>query len=453
MLSTRPSRRRLAKAAIAGLVLAAAVSTTPAGAASLDTDTGARATPDRVLYWNNAILDAFRKVGGTPGPLTRGGAIMNIAIYDAVNSISTVGKPYLTKDASAAGRYGAVDSAVDHAAYTALKSSFPTVDFTQAFNTARALPDRGTAAERQLGSQLGVKTANAIIAHRTNDGSVNTTPYVVTTGPGHWIPAPNKPVGAPNWGKVKPFALTSGSQLRPAKPAGFTTPEQMLKSPEYAAQVNEVKAVGGKNSTVRTADQTQIAHYWANDVDGTYKPVGQQYDHTIAIYKKYRPYGGSFDSAKLFAKLSVSLADAAIAIWDSKFDTDWDLWRPQHAINFADQVPNPDLTADPAWQPLESDLAGNSFSPNFPTYVSGHSGIAAAWAGALKNHFGRDDLAFSAGTDDPFAQGVTRSFPSFSAAAKEKADSRKYIGVHFEWDNAAALTLGYQVASKATARF
>ncbi|MEU2119870.1 hypothetical protein ABZ567_30490 [Streptomyces sp. NPDC016459] len=452
MLSIRPSRRS-AKAAIAGLVLAAAVSTTPANAASLDTGTEAGSTPDRVLYWNNAILDAFRQVGGTPGPLTRGGAMMNLAIYDAVNSISTIGKPYLTKDASAASQHGAIDSAVDYAAYTALKNAFPNVDFTAAFNTARALPDRGTAAQRQLGSQLGIKTANAIITNRTNDGSTNTTPYVATVGPGHWIPAPNKPVGGANWGKVKPFALTTGSELRPAKPAGFTTPEQMLKSPEYAAQVNEIKAIGGKNSTVRTPEQTQIAHYWANDVDGTYKPVGQQYDHTIAIYKKHRPYGTSYDSAKLFAKLSVSLADAAIAIWDSKFNTDWDLWRPEHAINFADQVPNPNLVADPTWKPLESDAAGNSFSPNFPTYLSGHSGIAAAWAGAVKNHFGRDDLTFTAGTDDPYAKGVTRTFTSFTAAAQEKADSRKYIGVHFEWDNTAALTLGYQVANKAAARF
>ncbi|MEV4949009.1 hypothetical protein [Streptomyces sp. NPDC053755] len=453
MHSTRPSRR-LAKTAAAGLVLAAALATTPAGAASLDTDTpDARSTPDRVLYWNNAILDAFRKVGGTPGPLTRGGAMMNIAIYDAVNSINTIGKPYLTKDTTAAGKYGALDSAVDHAAYTALKNAFPSVDFTTAYNNARALPDRGTPADRQYGQQLGTKTAQAIIAHRTGDGSTDTTPYTPTTGPGHWIPAPGKPVGAPNWGNVKPFALTSGSELRPAKPAGFTTPQDMLKSPQYAAQVNEIKAIGGKNSTQRTPEQTQIAHYWANDVDGTYKPVGQQYDHTIAIYKKYRPYGQSYDSAKLFTKMSVSLADAAIAIWDSKFNTDWDLWRPQHAINHADQVPNPDLTADPTWQPLEKDTTGNSFSPNFPTYVSGHSGIAAAWAGALKNHFGRDDLTFTAGTDDPYAKGITRTFTSLTAAAQEKADSRKYIGVHLDWDNTTALTLGYNVATKTTTRF
>ncbi|MEU8544855.1 hypothetical protein AB0C52_33465 [Streptomyces sp. NPDC048717] len=450
MLSIRSSRR-IAVAAAGLALITAAVGATPAGAQSLDTTTPT--TPDRVLYWNNAILDAFRQVGGTPGPLTRGGAMMNLAIYDAVNSIQTIGTPYVTKDATAAGKVGSVDAAVDYAAYTALKNAFPSVDFTAAFNAARALPDRGNAAEQQAGSQLGIETANAIIANRTGDGSANTAPYIAVNAPGHWIPAAGKPVGNPNWGSVKPFALTSGNEFRPAKPYGFTTPQQMLASPEYAAQVNEIKAIGGKNSTVRTADQTQQAHFWANDVDGTYKPVGQQYDHTLAIFKQYRPNGGTFASSKLFTQMSVSLADAAIAIWDSKFNSDWDLWRPQHAINFADQVYNKDLTADPSWQPLESDLAGNSFSPNFPTYVSGHSGIAAAWAGVLKNYFGRDDLSFTGGTDDPYAKNVTRTFPSFTAAAKEKADSRKYIGVHFEWDNAAALDLGYKVANKANARF
>ncbi len=70
----------------------------------------------------------------------------------------------------------------------------------------------------------------------------------------------------------------------------------------------------------------------------------------------------------------------------------------------------------------------------------------------MKHYFGTDNLSFTAGTDDPHAQGVTRSFTSLSQAAKEKADSRKYIGVHFEWDNAAALTLGYKVSNEVAGR-
>ncbi len=176
--------------------------------------------------------------------------------------------------------------------------------------------------------------------------------------------------------------------------------------------------------------------------------MGQQFDHTAVIFKKYRPNGSSFESAKLFGLTSAALADAAIAIWDSKFESDWDVWRPTDAIRRAGEVPNPDLVADPNWEPQEQDVNGVSFSPNFPTYVSGHSGVGAAWAGIVKHYFGTDNLSFTAGTDDPHAQGVTRSFTSLSQAAKEKADSRKYIGVHFEWDNAAALTLGYKVSNE-----
>ncbi|WP_405456648.1 vanadium-dependent haloperoxidase [Streptomyces sp. NBC_00101] len=454
MLRSVHQGRTSLRTAVVGLALAGVATLAPATSAVAEDPTApasARGTQDHVLYWNNALLDVFRKTGGTPGPLTRGGAIMDLSIYDAVNSIRTIGKPYLTKDTSAAGAYGALNSAIDHAAYTALRGAFPNypqADLDAKLAAAKALPDFGNATDRARGEKLGTNTATALLAVRANDGSADTTPYVATLAPGHWQPAPGKPAGAPNWGKVKPFALASGSQFRPGPIGGFTSPEALLQSPEYAAQVNEIKRIGGKNSPNRTADQTKLAHFWANDLDGTYKPVGQQYDHTATIFRKYRPYGSSFESAKLFGLTSAALADAAIAIWDSKYGTDWDVWRPTDAITRAGEVPNPGIVADPAWQPEEQDIAGNSFSPNFPTYVSGHSGVGAAWAGILKDYFGTDNLSFTGGTDDPLAKGVTRTFTSLSAAAKERADSRKYIGVHFEWDNAAALNLGYKVADE-----
>lgn len=454
MLRSVHQRKTTFRVAVAGLAFAGVAALAPAAPAAATTVTHtipetSRGSNDHVLYWNNALLDVFRHTGGTPGPLTRGGAIMDLAIYDVVNSIRTIGKPYLVKDTSAAGSYGALNTAIDHAAYSTLRTSFPNypvADLDAKLAAALALPDVGNAAQREQGRRLGVKIAKAHLANRANDGSADTTPYVATNAPGHWTPAPGKPAGGPNWGKVKPFAISSGSKFRPGPIGGFTTPQALLQSPEYAAQVNEIKSIGAKNSTTRTADQTQLAHYWANDIDGTYKPVGQQYDHTAVIFKKYRPNGSSFESAKLFGLTSAALADAAIAIWDSKYETSWDVWRPADAIRRAGEVPNPNLVADPNWEPQEQDAAGNSFSPNFPTYVSGHSGVGAAWAGIVKHYFGTDNLSFTAGTDDPHAQGVTRSFTSLSQAAKEKADSRKYIGVHFEWDNAAALTLGYKVS-------
>ncbi|MFJ3295641.1 vanadium-dependent haloperoxidase [Streptomyces bacillaris] len=456
MLRSVHQRTTTFRVAVAGLAFAGVATLAPAAPAAATSVTNtipetSRGSKDHVLYWNNALLDVFRHTGGTPGPLTRGGAIMDLAIYDVVNSIRTIGKPYLVKDTSAAGAYGALNTAIDHAAYSTLRTAFPNypvADLDAKLAAALALPDIGNAAQREQGRRLGVKIAKAHLVNRANDGSADTTPYVATNAPGHWTPAPGKPVGGPNWGKVKPFAISSGSKFRPGNIGGFATPQALLQSPEYAAQVNEIKSIGAKNSTTRTADQTQLAHYWANDVDGTYKPVGQQFDHTAVIFKKYRPNGSSFESAKLFGLTSAALADAAIAIWDSKFESDWDVWRPTDAIRRAGEVPNPDLVADPNWEPQEQDVNGVSFSPNFPTYVSGHSGVGAAWAGIVKHYFGTDNLSFTAGTDDPHAQGVTRSFTSLSQAAKEKADSRKYIGVHFEWDNAAALTLGYKVSNE-----
>lgn len=130
--------------------------------------------------------------------------------------------------------YGALNSAIDHAAYTALRGAFPNypqADLDAKLAAAKALPDFGNATDRARGEKLGTNTATALLAVRANDGSADTTPYVATLAPGHWQPAPGKPAGAPNWGKVKPFALASGSQFRPGPIGGFTSPRPSCRAP------------------------------------------------------------------------------------------------------------------------------------------------------------------------------------------------------------------------------
>ncbi|MFE1785234.1 vanadium-dependent haloperoxidase [Streptomyces sp. NPDC059506] len=443
-MSRSIARRTAVKTLAVGLAVGALATVAPAGAAAEESRPPQQRV-DRVYYWNDVLLDAYREFGGTPGPLTRGGAMLNTAMYDVANSIYGTGKPYLTKAPEAYKAYGSLNSGLDYAAHRTLTNAFPGVNFDDELATALALPDGGNTTDRSFGKYLGTKVANAIIAARTNDGSADTTPYVGTDAPGYWRPTtPGASAGGANWGKVKPWSLQSGSQFRPGVPLGFSSMQDLLASDEYAAQVNEIKAIGGATSTTRTADQTQIARFWANDVDGTYKPVGQQYEHTMIIQKKLRPTAGSYENSKLMALMSITLADAAIAVWESKYHTN--LWRPETAIKLGDTDYTDKTVADPDWKPLSSTPAGVHFSPSFPTYASGHSGIAGAWAGLLQNYYGRDDISFTGTTDDPQAVGVTRSFASLSAAAQEKADSRMYAGVHFRMDNDVALTQGYQVA-------
>src|SRR5262249_61118790 len=121
------------------------------------------------------------------------------------------------------------------------------------------------------GNPAGQLAAQQMINARNNDGSNNNTPYTPGTEPGAWRPTGSNgcnPV-TPNWGLVRPFALTSGSQFLPPRPGGFSTYPDLLQSSLYATQVNEVKQLGRFDSATRTPEQTTIALFWSNDVDGT----------------------------------------------------------------------------------------------------------------------------------------------------------------------------------------
>jgi len=231
---------------------------------------------------------------------------------------------------------------------------------------------------------------------------------------------------------VRPFAMEHGSQFRPPRPGGFDSKVEMLRSPEYAAQFNEVKLLGRRVSPTRTPEQTKIAFFWANDLDQTYKPPGQLFEITRIVAEQR---GLSvLENARLFALVALAMAAAAVVAWDAKYARNIDLWRPEAAIREAGQDHNPATVADPTWVPLSHDRAGVSFSPSFPAYVSGHATFGAAHAAIMRRYFGTDNVTFTATTDDPHAMGVTRTFNSFTAAALENARSRVYLGVHFQWD-------------------
>ncbi|GAA3158808.1 hypothetical protein GCM10010466_56970 [Planomonospora alba] len=402
------------------------------------------------LYWTRVLTDAYKKVGGAPGPLSRAGAMMHGAVYDAVNSIWGQSRPYLVDVQAGRQRYGAVTTAIDYAAYTVLTEVWPDrgPEFAQALADAATLSDPPSEQDRALGESIGVQAARAMINARSSDGSSNAMVYTPGTRPGDWQPTDSNPAATPQWGRVKPFALASGSQFRPALPGGATGLSSLLVSQVYTDNFNEVKRIGRANASTsdRTAEQTTIAHFWANDLDTTYKPPGQLYEHTRTVVEQLEEQG-TFETARLFALVGFAMADAGIAAWDAKYETDVDLWRPETAIRRADTDGNPSTSPDTTWKPESKRSTGVNFSPNFPAYVSGHATFAGAWAGVMRRYFGRDDaLTWTASTNDPFAPGATRTFSSFSAAAQENALSRVYLGVHYRFDGTYGLDTGDKVA-------
>lgn len=300
------------------------------------------------------------------------------------------------------------------------------------------------------GRALGDASAQAIIANRANDGSGDNTQYVPNMRPGSWRPAMGFTAATPNWGKVTPFSLGSQTQgdwlasFRPPLPASAATVPDLLRSALYTSQFNDVKALGRFDSATRTPDQTDIAHFWANDLDGTSKPPGQLFTITKSVASTDSL--NVPDTARLFALVAVAMADAAIVAWDAKYDTVLDLWRPDNAIQEAFLDDNAMTTPDPLWQPLSLTYGGARFSPPFPAYISGHATFAAAHGQTMANYLGSDTRAFTVTTEDPFYVGAPRVYNSFSAAAVENARSRIYLGVHFQWDADQGNIAGTKVA-------
>ncbi|WP_433299900.1 vanadium-dependent haloperoxidase [Actinoplanes sp. CA-030573] len=404
---------------------------------------------DHAIYWNQVLLTAYASATGgnaSPTRLSRAGAMMHLAMYDTAVSLGMAGTPYLTKVAPAAGYSYDPIMNYDTAASTMLKNLFPSLDTASYYTTARKNCVPLEPGPNGLSTDVATRVVQNIMSARANDHSTDTTAYAPSLTAGQWRPTESgKSAVDPNWGKVTPFGLASPSQFRPSLPGGFTDVTTMLHSTQYAQQVNEVRAAGSASAPVsaRTADQTVAAHFWANDLDGTYKPPGQLFKITQDVAAAR----SGTNRIKLFALVSMAMADAGITAWDAKFDTSIDLWRPDTAIAEPQGDGNAATTPDAAWQPLSADRSGNHFSPPFPAYISGHATFAGAWAGIMKRYYGTDAVTFTAGTQDPYATGVTRTFTSFSAAATEDAMSRLWLGVHFRWDADSGLSSGDQVAA------
>jgi membrane-associated phospholipid phosphatase len=387
---------------------------------------GLTAQADVVTDWNTAALGAIR-IGRTPPPAaSRNLALLHASIFDAVNGISRTHQAFAVPSAGpASANRDAAASAAAHRILTALYSNaalVTTFDHLHAATLA-AVPNRP---QKAAGVAWGVSVANQILALRASDGSSVIVAAPPSTEIGDWLPTP--PAFAafllPQWGFVDPFCMTTSHQFRPPGPPALNTVK-------WAADYNEVKALGAAVGSIRTADQTQIALFWA-DGGGTETPPG----HWNHIAQDVGAAQGNTmeENARLFALLNLAMADAGICAWDAKYT--FNNWRPVTAIRNGDADGNPDTAPDSAW----SSFIG---TPPFPDYVSGHSTFSASAATVLAMFYGTDNIAFATGSDG--LAGVTRSFTSFSGAAAEAAVSRIYGGIHFRFAADDGMSAGLSI--------
>ena len=386
------------------------------------------ASADPVLFWNDVLLASVREARSSPPVASRGMALVHVAMHDAVNAaVGSPGRGYLGTLALPIGNARAAASV---AARDVLATLYPAR--TAAFDTALAqslalVPD---VLGEARGLAIGSATASAVIERRRGDGSDDVVAYAPDAGPGGWQPTP--PAFAspqlPQWPSVTPWVMSAGDQFRPPAPPP-------LNSVGYADAYNEVRGLGVAEGSLRTTEQTETALYWA-DGAGTATPPG----HWLAIASDVAEARGlsTIENARLFGRMAVSMADAAIAAWDAKYA--YDLWRPVTAIRRGDGDGNAATSADPDWTPLIA-------TPPFPAYPSGHSAFSAAAARVLARSLG-DDTGFCS-SQDGVAEPLTRCWSSFSQAAAEAGRSRIYGGIHWSFDNGTGQAAGAAIGDLA----
>jgi hypothetical protein len=397
---------------------------------------------DAVTDWNLIASNAIVVTAGQPPPVSvLHFAMVQGAVYDAVNAIDRGHQPYLVQPD--ANPTDSKEAAAATAAFRVLVG-FP--DLPGLFPTQlpaleplydvyiAGLPD-DPPGSRAAGIAIGEATARAMLTNRMNDGRFgpSPTPYPSPAPPGIWRRTPpnfaNDP--APWVGNVRPFLVPSAEMLRTDGPNALT-------SAAYAEDFNEIKELGSLTSTTRTPDQTDAAIFWQ--------------DQAMALWNRiFRALAASqnldiVDSARLFAMENLAAADALIGCWNDKYYY-W-FWRPITAIREADTDGNPATEADPTWLPLFDPATPVCnppllFTPPFPDHPSGHASATAAFTHTLKNFFGTDRIAFSAFSNKSC---TTRSFDRFSDALEEVIDARVWAGIHFRTADEQGAKLGKKVA-------
>jgi hypothetical protein len=290
---------------------------------------------------------------------------------------------------------------------------------------------------KKMGIAAGTAAAQAMIDSRQGDGRFGPSQFVPNANPGYWDPV--APSGTtvqdptPWAGGVEPFLLQSSSQFRSPGPNALT-------SVAYAADVNEIKALGGNGvvtPSARTATQTYVAKWWQSNPVAMWNDVARQ---LIA-----RNDLDISDAARLLAMENLAAADAAINTWNDKYH--FSFWRPFQAIRRAADDGNSATSPDLTWTPL--------ISAPYPEHTSGHLGLDSSHTTVLRMFFG-DAPAGGYQITSAFVNPggpATRTFTGFSQAVDEIVEARIWAGLHFRTADVQAVQLGTNVANYAAANY
>jgi hypothetical protein len=400
---TRKCQRAWAPAVVAALCLSGAIGS---------------ARADAVLDWN---ATAAALPIPAPPVLARVMATMHGAVYDAINAIEPRHETYRFSIDAPAG--ASMDAAAATAAHGVLSALVPAQKVALDAALAQSLAKVGDERSRNDGVAVGKAAADRMLAWRAKDNFDAKAEDKPGTGAGVWQRTPpGLAAGAlPQLGGVTPFLVKSADQFAAkGRPA--------LTSREFARDLDEIKRLGGRHSTERTADQTAVALFWAGNEIPQLNAVARAASQARKL--------SMHDNARLFALLHTAGADALIVAFRIKYHEN--AWRPITAIRAGHGA----VAADPAWESL-------LITPAHPDYPSAHCIVAGAFAQVMRELFGSDEVKFS--YVFPPGLGMMRSYTSLAQIEKEMEDARAFAGIHFRTTNEHSTELGRQLGAHAVA--
>jgi hypothetical protein len=379
----------------------------------------AAARADAVTDWTAVMEETTLGVPNGTLPI-RAAAIMQLAVFEAVNAIVGDYEPYLGSVSAPAG--ASPEAAAIAAAHRVLVGLLP--DKTQSLDAKRAasLATLSDGAAKTAGIAVGEAAAVAMLTKRADDGIDADVPYAPGMLPGQYRPTPPDftPAFGAHLGRVTPFAIDSAARFRVPSPPS-------LHSARYSRDYNEVKRVGDVASNERPKDRADVARFYEPDaIVPIYFSAARQV--SLAQRKTLA------ENARIFALLGMAIFDAMVACFDSKYF--YDYWRPVTAIRLGHTDSNRDTDADANWAPFV-------FTPPFPSYPSGHASFGGAARRVLERMYGADRHEITLAS--PLVPDVVLHYTSWKQITDDIDDARIYGGVHYRFDQEEAARQGRQI--------
>jgi hypothetical protein len=389
------------------------------------------AKADAVLDWNLIAVNTSVANGQNPFAQARNAAIVQLAVFEAVNAITGDYRPYLDLGSIVAPHGASADAAAIQAAYRVLSTYFPasaSTLLTARANSLALIPD-GQA--KNDGIATGDAAALAMIALRANDGSSPAQFKVPGPAvPGEYQATPSCPmmngirVGTLfQWQNVTPFGIQSASEF-------LLDPPPALDSNQYAKTYNEVKTVGSAsaNSIERPQDRANVVLFYAASSP---TQVFNQAAREVVAQDGGRSLS---ENARAFALINMALSDGAVTTFFNKYR--YNFWRPETAIHAGDTDGNRKTDPDPNWVPFIP-------APCFPSYPSAHGTLSGAGAEVMRRLYGEAGHAIT--LSNPAVPNIVLHYGSFRQITDDISDARVYGGIHFRTDQDAGARLGRAV--------